>query len=106
MLPFRRTVGPVLALPDRYDLFQGINQPLSRLKSRLSMGRTNRDRDARLANIYAAKAMYDCAMEDWPTCSRFGFQLGELALGHFGKTFVIERSRAAIAGDFPRGAEK
>ena len=121
MHPFAGAVGPVFAFPDRHDFFERVDQPLSRLEGRLSMGRADGDGHAGLADSTRPSRWTIAHSTIGQRLASLGLQLGQLSFGHFGIALVIERRRrrpsvtsrvvprnsttAPAAGDCTRPAE-
>src|SRR6267142_2034857 len=97
MDPFLRAVCPLLAFPDWYVVFQRIDQPLAGGERVAAMRCADGDRYAGFGRRHAAEAMCDTAFYHRPAAAGFGFQLCQLALGHFAVGLVIERDSLAAA---------
>jgi hypothetical protein len=68
--------------------------------------RADGDRYARFGRRHAAEAMGNDAFYHGPPLAGFGFERGELALGHFVVRFVIEGDSLPAGGKFAGGAEE
>src|SRR4051812_44185199 len=61
--PLVRSVGPVFLLPDRDDLFDGVDQPLPGGEGFAAMRRADGDRDAGFAELQMPDAMHQRAFD-------------------------------------------
>src|SRR5262245_16302620 len=74
MHPFGRAVGPVFFLPDGDDLFQAVDQVLTRLEGLLAMRRADSDGDADVPQFQPAEAMHDRRIHHRPLLTRLADQ--------------------------------
>src|SRR5437899_7635349 len=91
MYPLARAVGPVLALPDWHDFFNGVNEPLAGFEGGLTVRGAHSDGDAGLAELQAPQPVHDEAGRQRPASAGLAGELVQLLLGHFGIAFVVER---------------
>ena len=59
----------IFLLPDRHDFLQPIDREAARLEGLGAMGRRDRNRDRRLADLDDADAMSDRDARDFPSCA-------------------------------------
>ena len=104
--PIVDAVGPLFAFPDRHVVLQRVDQPLAGGEGVAAVRRADGDRDAGFGGRYAAEAMGDTAFYHWPAAAGFGFQIGQLSLGHFAVGFVVERDSLSAGGQFSGCAEE
>ena len=83
MNPIAAAIRPVFAFPDRNGLFQRIDQPLTGGKGHAAMGRTDRHRHARLADLKMTEPMHEGATHERPSLPSLGFEPGQ----HFARPF-------------------
>ena len=84
----------VLALPDRSLRLHAVDHEAASVHRRGAMGRGNRDRDRRLPDVHAAKAMHDRDAPDPEASLGLRRDLLHHALGHPAVGFVLEEDDA------------
>ena len=72
--------------------FERVDQPLAGGEGVGAVRRADGDRHAGFGRRHAAEAMDDDAFYHGPAAAGFGFQLGQLALGHFA-VGLVDRAR-------------
>src|SRR5215470_7230864 len=81
----------LFSFPERRIGFEPIDQEMTGGERRLAMRRSGSDEHDAVAGFEPTVAMnYEYGIE-WPAAMRFGFDLGELSLGH--ARIVLERQR-------------
>src|SRR3981081_1036127 len=76
--PFGAAVGPVFLLPDRHELLQPVNDVTARLERLGSVWTADRHRDADIADVEMAEAVFEDDIADRPALPGVRLDLREL----------------------------
>ena len=106
MDPLAGTVGPVLLFPDRDDLFDLADEPLSGLERGPAVGRARGDHHADLADRHFPDAVDDRTTLQRPAPAGLGLQLCKDAAGHRGVSLVLQGLGLPSLGHFPHHTQK